>query len=221
MPRVFISFSADSGFQRSPKVPAASPRCPRRLFEALTAALALALLLSLSWWVAQRWQPKGTAGYRNASLGIVYSGWDGIVRELQRILCPPRESEGCRLCAVGWMLIGTKCYWVSDGMNPWNKSREDCGNWESALVVPWDQDELEFLNESLPKPTRHFWIGLSVPLAGTGWMWENGSDLDQDQFQLDLGKRPGACGALKGNGIVPQNCDTRLQWIRQKESAEI
>ncbi|NXR84166.1 KRBBA protein, partial [Pycnonotus jocosus] len=99
--------------------------------------------------------------------------------------------------------------------------REDCGNRGSALLVPWDQAELEFLNESLQKPTRHFWIGLSVPVAGTGWTWENGSDLDQDQFQLDLGKRPGACGTLQGNGIVPQNCDTRLQWICQKESAEI
>ncbi|NXW79040.1 KRBBA protein, partial [Hirundo rustica] len=99
--------------------------------------------------------------------------------------------------------------------------REDCGNRESALLMPWDQDELEFLNGRLQKPTRHFWIGLSVPVAGTGWMWENGSDLDQDRFQLDLGKRRGACGTLKGNRIAPQICDTRLQWICQKESAEI
>ncbi|NXQ51334.1 KRBBA protein, partial [Catharus fuscescens] len=100
--------------------------------------------------------------------------------------------------------------------------REDCGNRGSMLLVPWDQDELEFLNESLQKPTRHFWIGLSVPVAGTGWMWENGSDLDQEHFQLDLGKRgPGACGTLKGSGIVSQDCNTRLQWICKRESAEI
>ncbi|NXE00715.1 KLRBC protein, partial [Chaetorhynchus papuensis] len=92
------------------------------------------------------------------------------------------------------------------------------GNQGSALLVPWDQDELEFLIESLQKPTWHSWIGLSVPVAG---MWENGSDLDQDWFQLDLGKKLGACGTLRGNGIDPQNCDTRLQWICQRESAEI
>uniref|UniRef100_A0A8C3QQ59 C-type lectin domain-containing protein n=1 Tax=Cyanoderma ruficeps TaxID=181631 RepID=A0A8C3QQ59_9PASS len=147
----------------------------------------------------------------------------------QRCLSPPgsipvpAESEGCRLCAVGWMLIGTKCYWVSDGMNPWNKSREDCGNRGSALLVPWDQDELEFLNESLQKPTRHFWIGLSVPLAGTGWMWENGLGRHPivPEGPPGVTRRPGACGTLKGNGIAPQNCDTRLQWICRKESAEI
>ncbi|NXM38084.1 KRBBB protein, partial [Gymnorhina tibicen] len=99
--------------------------------------------------------------------------------------------------------------------------REDCKKQGSVLLVPWDQDELEFLNESLWKPTRHFWIGLSGPVAGTAWMWENGSDLDQDQFQLDLGKRPGACGTLKGNGIDPQNCNMSLQWICQRESVEI
>uniref|UniRef100_A0A8C3QPW2 C-type lectin domain-containing protein n=1 Tax=Cyanoderma ruficeps TaxID=181631 RepID=A0A8C3QPW2_9PASS len=188
---------------------------------ALTAVLALSLLLC-----------REFAGWQRAPGTPSHPAPDFPDRARfpaapQRCLSPPgsipvpAESEGCRLCAVGWMLIGTKCYWVSDGMNPWNKSREDCGNRGSALLVPWDQDELEFLNESLQKPTRHFWIGLSVPLAGTGWMWENGSDLDQDRFQLDLGKRPGACGTLKGNGIAPQNCDTRLQWICRKESAEI
>lgn len=54
----------------------------------------------------------------------------------------PAERDGCRLCAVGWRLIGTKCYWISDGMNPWSKSQEDCGNRGSTLLVPWDQDEL-------------------------------------------------------------------------------
>ncbi|XP_041346029.1 killer cell lectin-like receptor subfamily B member 1C isoform X2 [Pyrgilauda ruficollis] len=213
--------AAGSSFQESQRVPAASSRCPRRLLVALTAALALSLVLCLSWCVAQQWQSQGTAGYESASPGAARSSWDGILREMRRVLCPPRESEGCRLCAVGWRLLGAKCYWISDGMNPWNRSREDCRDRGSALLVPWDQDELEFLNESLRNPTRHFWIGLSVPAAGTGWTWENGSELDQDRFQLDLEKRPGACGTLKGNGIRPQSCDTRLQWICQKESVEI
>lgn len=37
--------AAGSGFQGSQRVPAASPRCPRRLLEALTATLALSLVL--------------------------------------------------------------------------------------------------------------------------------------------------------------------------------
>ncbi|NWU19241.1 KLRBC protein, partial [Dyaphorophyia castanea] len=100
--------------------------------------------------------------------------------------------------------------------------KEDCRNQGSVLLVPWDQDELEFLNESLQKPTRHFWISLSVPVARMAWMWENGSDLNQDWSALGraLGQS-GACGTLKRNEIDPQNCKTRLQWICQRESVEI
>uniref|UniRef100_A0A8C9NQF1 C-type lectin domain-containing protein n=1 Tax=Serinus canaria TaxID=9135 RepID=A0A8C9NQF1_SERCA len=93
----------------------------------------------------------------------------------------PAESEGCRLCAVGWRLLGAKCYWISDGMNPWNRSREDCRDRGSELLMPWDQDELVKGMMALQNPTRHFWIGLSVPVAGTDWTWENGSDLNQEQ----------------------------------------
>ncbi|XP_059706902.1 killer cell lectin-like receptor subfamily B member 1B allele B isoform X2 [Haemorhous mexicanus] len=211
--------AAGSGYQGSQRVLAATPCCPRRLLVVLTAALALSLVLCLSWCVAQLLQSKETAGYEDASLGIASSHWDGILREMRRVLCPPRESEGCRLCAVGWRLLGAKCYWISDGMNPWNRSREDCRDRGSALLMPWDQDELESLNESLQNPTRHFWIGLSVPAAGTGWTWENGSDLNQEWIRLETGK--GSCGTLKGNGISPQGCDTRLQWICQKESIQI
>lgn len=52
------------------------------------------------------------------------------------------ESKGCQLCPGGWVLGRTKCYWVSDGTNPWNRSQEDCRNQGSVLLVLWDQDEL-------------------------------------------------------------------------------
>ncbi|XP_064495323.1 killer cell lectin-like receptor subfamily B member 1C [Pseudopipra pipra] len=91
---------------------------------------------------------------------------------------PGAEAEGCRLCPVGWMLGRTKCYWVSERMNSWHGSREDCGDRGAAMAMPWDKDELDSLNETLRKPTRHFWIGLSVPAPGVGWTWVNGSRPD-------------------------------------------
>ncbi|NWV13405.1 KRBBA protein, partial [Ptilonorhynchus violaceus] len=90
---------------------------------------------------------------------------------------------------------------------------------ESIITSPFPGQE--FLNETLQKPAWHFWIGLSVPVAGTGLAWENSSHLDQDCIQLDLEKQPGACGTLKGKAIDPHNCNTRLQWICQRESVEI
>ncbi|XP_027595730.2 killer cell lectin-like receptor subfamily B member 1C isoform X2 [Pipra filicauda] len=167
-----------SGFPEPRGVPTtAPPHRPRCLLGALTAALALSL-----------------------------------------VLC---EAEGCRLCPVGWMLGRTKCYWVSERMNSWHGSREDCGDRGAAMAMPWDKDELDSLNETLRKPTRHFWIGLSVPAPGMGWTWVNGSRPDWSRFPQDLGEGPGACGALKGDRIDPRACDTGLQWICQTESARI
>ncbi|KAM6326042.1 killer cell lectin-like receptor subfamily B member 1B allele A isoform 2-T2 [Alca torda] len=102
---------------------------------------------------------------------------ENVCWELREALCSskPQEDEGCMLCPMNWTLRGPKCYWVSDGIRPWNASREDCGNRGAELLMLGDQDELDFLNKSLQKRTSYFWIGLS---AGKGWTWLNGSRLD-------------------------------------------
>ncbi|NXY58636.1 KLRBC protein, partial [Callaeas wilsoni] len=99
--------------------------------------------------------------------------------------------------------------------------QEDCGDWGATLLLPRDRDELEFLNETLQKCTGHFWIGLWVPVAETGWTRVNGSRLDRDGFQLNLGERPGLCGIIKGNSIIPENCDLDSQWICQREATKL
>ncbi|NWI41702.1 KRBBA protein, partial [Picathartes gymnocephalus] len=79
----------------------------------------------------------------------------------------------------------------------------------------------ELLNETLQKPGRYFWIGLWVPTAETGWTWVNGSRLDRDRFQLDLEERPGLCGMIKGNSIIPETCSFESQWICQREATKL
>ncbi|NXB24204.1 KRBBA protein, partial [Rhagologus leucostigma] len=87
----------------------------------------------------------------------------------------------------------------------------------SPLLLPPSQ---EFLHETLKKPSRYFWIGLGVPAAGTGWTWVNGSLLDRDRFQPDLGERPGLCGMIRGSTIIPDTCDLASQWICQREATK-
>ncbi|XP_057243946.1 killer cell lectin-like receptor subfamily B member 1B allele A [Malurus melanocephalus] len=120
----------------------------------------------------------------------------------------------------GWMLGGTKCYWVSTGYGSWNRSQEDCGDRGAKLLLPWDRDELEVLNETLQKPGRRFWVGLWVPSARVGWTWLNGSRLDRHRFHLDPRETPGFCGTIRGSSIVSQECNTELQWICQREAAK-
>ncbi|KAM6364678.1 killer cell lectin-like receptor subfamily F member 1 [Pluvialis apricaria] len=202
-------------------VPAAAPRCPCCLLGALTAALALSLVVCVSLLVVERGQPQGTPGCGNALLGCSCADLGCIDRALRKSLCPLREDEGCRICPMNWTLRGTKCYWVSDGLSPWNASREDCVKRGATLLMPGDQDELAFLNEILQKPTRYFWLSLSLRSAGKGWTWLNGSRLDQSRFPLSPHGEEGSCGVVRESRISSASCSSALQWICQKAATQL
>ncbi|XP_075581480.1 killer cell lectin-like receptor subfamily B member 1B allele C [Pelecanus crispus] len=159
---------------------------------------------------------SGNVGDGNATL-------ENIRSELKKGLCLSKlqESEGCRLCPTGWVLRGTKCYWAADRFNPWNKSREDCANRGAELMMPGDLDDLDFLNKILQKPSRYFWIDLSLPSSGKGWTWVNGSRLDQSRFPLSPGDEGRACGMLRQDKIGSNSCSSGLHWICQKEATQL
>ncbi|NXK01055.1 KRBBB protein, partial [Corythaixoides concolor] len=99
--------------------------------------------------------------------------------------------------------------------------RRDCAKRGAELLIPRDQDELDFLNQILQKPTRYFWIGLSVPSAGKGWIWLNGSCLDESRFRLSPWHGGRTCGALRGARIGSDSCSSSLQWICQKKATHL
>ncbi|XP_074666608.1 killer cell lectin-like receptor subfamily B member 1B allele B [Strix aluco] len=146
-----------------------------------------------------------------------------ICWELRKSLCLPElpEGGGCRLCPPNWTLRGTKCFWVSDKQKAWNQSREDCATRGAELLVPGGHEELDFLNQTLRKPSTYFWIGLSVPPAGQGWTWLNGSRLAPGWFRPSPKAEFGTCGALRGGRIVSERCSSELQWICQKPAPQL
>ncbi|NXG72527.1 KRBBB protein, partial [Baryphthengus martii] len=95
--------------------------------------------------------------------------------------------------------------------------REDCVKRGAELLMPGEQDELDFLNNTLKKPTRYFWIGLWVPSAGKGWTWLNGSRLDQSCPRAD----GTSCGVLRMGRISSQSCSSTLEWICQREATQL
>uniref|UniRef100_A0A8C3XY46 C-type lectin domain-containing protein n=1 Tax=Catharus ustulatus TaxID=91951 RepID=A0A8C3XY46_CATUS len=207
-----------------------APLGPHPWLEAAAAAApkaVRALLLSLGP------APRGTAGSLLPAQGNPQPFSSSPAAP--QVPVPPATPLLVLGCPHGWVGYNGVCYYFSRDQGTWEQGQERCSELGASLAILKDEEMVSeglrtlFLRNppsknsrsSPKKPTRHFWIGLSVPVAGTGWMWENGSDLDQD-FQLDLGKRgPGACGTLKGSGIVSQDCNTRLQWICKRESAEI
>ncbi|XP_074423884.1 uncharacterized protein LOC141735186 [Larus michahellis] len=140
--------------------------------------------------------------------------------ELREALCSskPQEGAGCKLCPMNWTLRGTKCYWESSGINPWNVSREVCANRGAELLLLEDQDELDFLNKTLQKPTSYFWIGL---YAGKGWTWLNGSRLDPSRFPLSPPAEGVSCGVIKEGRISSESCGSTSRWICQKKATQL
>ncbi|NXL07834.1 KRBBA protein, partial [Mesembrinibis cayennensis] len=78
-----------------------------------------------------------------------------------------------------------------------------------------------FVKKMVQKPTGYFWIGLSIPSAGKGWTWLNGSCLDQSRFQLSPGNGSRACGAVREDRISSESCSSGLPWICQKEATQL
>ncbi|XP_063174875.1 uncharacterized protein LOC134507852 isoform X1 [Chroicocephalus ridibundus] len=122
---------------RQASVLAGAPHRPCCILGVLTATLALSLVVCVALLMAERGQSKGTLGCGNASLACSCTGVG-----VRKSLCPLREGEGCMLCPTNWTLRGTKCYWVSAGINPWSVSREDCVKRGAELLMLGDQDEL-------------------------------------------------------------------------------
>ncbi|XP_074786659.1 killer cell lectin-like receptor subfamily B member 1B allele B isoform X6 [Athene noctua] len=149
----------------------------------------------------------------------LWAGWTGTL--LLGVAVGYLEGGGCRFCPPRWTPYGTKCLWVSDGQKNWNQSREDCATRGAELLVPGGFEELDFLNQTLQKPTTYFWIGLSAPPAGQGWTWLNGSRLAPDRFLPSPEDQSARCGALRGGRIGSGTCGSVLRWICQKEAPQL
>ncbi|XP_067169914.1 uncharacterized protein [Apteryx mantelli] len=140
-----------------------------------------------------------------------------------RLTCPRRcsvrlsiEGDGCRLCPPGWTRRGRKCYWVADGIGPWNESRKNCTSQDAELLMPEDCDELEFVKDIAKKPSKYFWIDISGP--DRSQIRLSGSCLDQSGLPLGSSK---GCRALKGNRILTETCGSMISWICQKAAVAL
>uniref|UniRef100_A0A8C0IR65 C-type lectin domain-containing protein n=1 Tax=Chelonoidis abingdonii TaxID=106734 RepID=A0A8C0IR65_CHEAB len=126
--------------------------------------------------------------------------------------CLSAGGSGCKLCPTDWQLRGDKCYWVSRGGEMWSESRANCSARGSQLLVIRDSEELEFLKH-LTQGSHLFWVGLSISSPEKAWTWLDGSRLDQTLFPVSGPAEGDSCGAVKGNRIHSDTCDSAFQWI--------
>ncbi|KAJ8414650.1 hypothetical protein AAFF_G00038520 [Aldrovandia affinis] len=84
----------------------------------------------------------------------------------------------CRPCPWGWEQSHSKCYYFSTGTKSWDDSRNDCIKQGADLVVIDSEEEQEFISKHTKHPS---WIGLSDSGTEGGWLWLDGTPLQNDK----------------------------------------
>ncbi|XP_053144459.1 killer cell lectin-like receptor subfamily B member 1B allele A [Hemicordylus capensis] len=128
------------------------------------------------------------------------------------------ENRRCNLCPVTWLLHQDTCYWFSELIQPWKKSKDDCMEKKSRLAVIYSQEQMEFLQQKIQKET---WIGFLADVRVKKWVWINGSLLNQTLLPRMHQQHSSSCGALTKSGLSSDMCSTDLHWICQKASTII
>ncbi|XP_066445538.1 C-type lectin domain family 4 member G-like [Eleutherodactylus coqui] len=83
----------------------------------------------------------------------------------------------CTRCPVGWNIIGSSCYYVSEEQVTWDKARQECYKMNSFLVMVKDKTESETIKK-LFTASRRYWIGLRRdPGEIHIWKWLDGTEL--------------------------------------------
>ncbi|XP_029435833.1 killer cell lectin-like receptor subfamily B member 1A [Rhinatrema bivittatum] len=60
--------------------------------------------------------------------------------------CLTENGSGAQPCPMNWLLKKGKCYYISrDTERSWSRSREDCAERDSQLLVIQDQEEKDIL----------------------------------------------------------------------------
>ncbi|KAM6107028.1 killer cell lectin-like receptor subfamily B member 1B allele C [Phoenicopterus ruber ruber] len=133
--------------------------------------------------------------------------------ELRKRLCSSKPPEGEGLCESGAELL------MPEDQAELVKGRMAIGG------VGWVRDCTEGLvapgEGNLYRPSSYFWIGLSIPSAGKGWTWLNGSRLDESRFWLRPRDEGRSCGVVRGNRISSASCSSESPWICQKDAVQL
>uniref|UniRef100_A0A8C3MHR2 Uncharacterized protein n=1 Tax=Geospiza parvula TaxID=87175 RepID=A0A8C3MHR2_GEOPR len=103
----------------------------------------------------------------------------------------PSLSQMNRLrstCMVLWVQVGAWTYHYSDqGDYTWEQARNFCQTFFTDLVAIQNQQEIEYLNKSLPFHGRYYWIGLRK--LGGIWTWVGtGKALSKEAENWALGE---------------------------------
>ncbi|XP_029061920.1 C-type lectin domain family 7 member A-like isoform X1 [Monodon monoceros] len=88
-------------------------------------------------------------------------------------------------CPPNWITHQNSCYLFSTSLDSWDTSKRRCLQLGSNLLKIDSLKELEFISRQVSsQPDHSFWIGLSRRQTEEPWLWDDGSILLSNLFQI-------------------------------------
>ncbi|XP_064782792.1 C-type lectin domain family 4 member E-like isoform X3 [Oncorhynchus masou masou] len=135
---------------------------------------------------------------------------------LQNLLC----ERTC--CSDGWKKFECSCYFISSEEKTWEKSRQDCLERGTDLVIINSKEEQEFLFHF----KKRVWIGLTDRETEETWKWVDGTPLTTEYWYDPQPDNAGSTGEEDCVEIHKDqspltawndlSCDCKLNWICEK-----
>ncbi|XP_074826981.1 killer cell lectin-like receptor subfamily F member 1 [Natator depressus] len=212
-----------AGRQESPM----SARCYKIALGVLGAFCIIQMLvIALGAWVCQGPCPKGnpaesdgviqrTGGGRECNASL-----EDLFFRLKQSLCDPAQissagGSGCKFCPREWVLHRDKCYWLSNEIKTWSKSRDDCSKKGSQMLVIQDREQMDYL-QSLVPAGQSVWIGLTFNSSQRKWTWADGAPVREELVPGLSQAEANSCGQLGKTKIESEICSSELKWLCQK-----
>ncbi|XP_054446800.1 natural killer cells antigen CD94-like [Pteronotus mesoamericanus] len=127
----------------------------------------------------------------------------------------PQERSVCCSCQEKWIGYKCNCYFISNDVKTWAKSKEFCVSQNSSLLQLHNGDELQrFMSIS----ENFYWVGLSYSKEHNGWLWENGSALIKNQLSFAKPPDTGNCILYSPTkSVLDESCTNKNYYICKQQ----
>lgn len=152
----------------------------------------------------------------------------GTLQRLARHFCQDllkqAEKKGsvnhkCNPCDPNWRYYGDSCYGFFKHNLTWQEGKQYCSDVNATLLKITSRNILEYLKG---RTGLIRWVGLSRQNSSEGWMWEDGSVLSKNVFELSGEARENMNCAYFHNGkIYPTLCKNKHYLMCERKAAMV
>ncbi|XP_063302400.1 C-type lectin domain family 4 member G-like [Pelobates fuscus] len=142
---------------------------------------------------------------------------NNILSEVQSI--KETLDKLCKTCPSGWRATGSSCYYLSSSTLSWDKARDECYKFNSALITFSSKNDMDTYNKLFTDSTK-YWMGLRRDATNINmWKWLDGTELtftNWDKGEPNNSEKKEHCGEILSGSWNDRNCDASVNFICRK-----